>query len=258
MPTHGPGRLSGYQILGTGSVLSSYGLAASILGLTMQLLESIPRQWHDEICVVAGSGPSLTLQQGELCRKAGIRGIAVNDAHRMLPWADVLYACDAKWWSEYDGVLKFSGKRISSYNSGVIGEGDVKAQCATRWGLTLVHGAMVVDRFSLDPRRIHYGENSGFQAVNLALLFGCKVILLLGFDMNKAGKRHFFGNHPPTLRNADPSVFRKNFNMAATDLRTKRVPVQILNCSPDSALEAFPKLDLALALQQHASIKSNT
>lgn len=208
------------------------------------LFEQIARRWPGATCVVAGAGPSLTWHQGEACRLAGIRGIAVNDAHRMLQWADVLYACDAAWWKEYDGALEFKGERWSSHSDTYAG--DHKLALANRWGLSLVRGA-AIRGFSFDPHRIHYGENSGFQAINLAILFGCTRILLIGFDMHAKGKRHFFGNHPATLRNADPKVFIKNFNMAATDLK-QHPEVQIINCTPGTALDCFVKMPLEQAL----------
>lgn len=208
----------------------------------MQFHESVPRRWPGATCVVAGSGPSLTQQQADSCRAAGIRAVAVNDAHRLLPWADVLYACDAAWWKEHDGALDFKGERWSSHSE----PRNEKLDTAKRWGLHLVHGAHARG-FSLDQRRINYGQNSGFQAVNLALLFGATRVLLIGFDMHIKSGYHFFGRHGHTLRNTDPAQFIKNFNMAATDLLA-HPGIEIVNCSPGSALTCFPQMDLECAL----------
>lgn len=210
----------------------------------MPLLPQVDPRWDGATCVVAGSGPSLTQTQCDLRR--GVKTIAVNDAHRLLPDADILYACDARWWNEYDGMLSFAGERWSSHNAG--GQDD-KIKVGERWGLTLIAGRHSPG-FSTNPTRIHYGENSGFQALNLAILLGAKRILLIGFDMRNHGTpvkplRHFFGQHPKELRNSDPSIFIKNFVEAA-----KRIPkgVQIINCTPGSALPCFPFADLASSL----------
>lgn len=198
----------------------------------------IPRGWSE--IIVAATGPSLTPQIAEMCR--GRRIIAVNDAHRLMPFANVLYACDAAWWDVYQGMPEFAGERWSSHGA----QNNDKREQAARYGLHLVSG---VERngFSTDPARIHYGSNGGFQAINLALLFGAKRVLLVGFDMQtKAGRLHFFGNHPAGLRN-NPNYGR--FIRAFVEAK-KTLPsdVEIINCTKGSALKCFPMMDLADAL----------
>lgn len=167
----------------------------------------------------------------------------------MLPWADVLYGCDEAWWNAHAGVPEFGGERWSSHE--VPGPGGVpndKIACAEAWGIELVQGR---DRegFSLDPARIHYGGNSGFQAVNLALLFGCSPILLIGFDM--CGIGHFFGDHPARVTGGAPPQDASRF-IGAFNTAAKRLPsdVMIVNCTPNSALHCFrrERLEDALAL----------
>jgi hypothetical protein len=207
-------------------------------------ISEIALRWLGKTVVVAASGPSLTKETADACK--GVLTVCVNDAHRLFPWAEVLYACDAAWWHEYDGVLEFLGERCSSHSSSKKDKND-KQQAADRWGLKLVEGRHG-NGFSTNPAFIHYGENSGFQAINLAILFGARRLLLVGFDMhNPNGKRHFFGNHPKELRNSDPRVFIKNFVKAANPVLMPK-GVQIINCTPGSALECFPRMALKDAL----------
>lgn len=94
---------------------------------------------------------------------------------------------------------------------------------------------------SLDPLRIHQGSNSGYQALNLAVLFGAIRILLIGFDMklSETGRRHWFGNHPGKMNKASHyDQFIRAFYTTTADL--KRAGVEVLNCTPGSALDAFP------------------
>ena len=51
-------------------------------------------QWAGDTCCILATGPSLTPAQAEYA-KGKARVIAVNDAWRLAPWADILYACDA-------------------------------------------------------------------------------------------------------------------------------------------------------------------
>lgn len=101
------------------------------------------------------------------------------------------------------------------------------------------------------PMRIHYGNNSGYQAINLAYHWGARRMLLLGFDCRgHAGKMHWFGNHPKPLRN-EPSNFEKwrdHFGRLAGDLSA--AGVEVVNCSRDTALTCFKRstIDQCLAL----------
>jgi hypothetical protein len=173
--------------------------------------------------------------------------IAVNDAWRLLPFADVLYACDGAWWDMHKGCPGFQGEKWSSHGiPGRVRHNDKTVQ-AKRYALNLIEGADGKG-FSFDPGRIHYGSNSGFQAVNLALLWGALRVILIGFDMQpRDGKRHFFGDHPGGLRNtSNYSGFIRAFETAA-----KKLPphIEILNATPGSALRCFPMVDLADALK---------
>lgn len=204
-------------------------------------LDTITPRWAE--CIVAATGPSLTPEVAERCK--GLPAIAVNDAYRLLPFAEILYACDAKWWDVHHGCPDFRGEKWSSHSKGT----NDKTAAAARWGLRLVRGAHE-DGFSMNPSVIHYGSNSGFQAINLALLMGAKRVLLVGFDMRTTAQRHFFGHHPAPLNNAMRfETLLPHFCKAA-----RRLPpgVEIVNCTPRSALDCFPMMNLEEALGTHA------
>lgn len=199
--------------------------------MTVSVLESVEPRWQGECCIVVAPGPSLTPDVAEACR--GDRVIAVNDAYRRVPFADVLYACDARWWGVHGHCRGFAGEKWSSH-----GRGNEKLREAGLYGLTVVHGDNGKG-FSLDPELIHYGGNGGFQAVNLAILFGACRIVLVGFDMHGS---HFFGHHPKPLRNTTNfEKYIKTFEDAAKMLPAH---IQIVNGTPGSALKCFPFVDL--------------
>jgi hypothetical protein len=200
------------------------------------------RRWSGR-CIIAASGPSLTEDVAALCR--GERVIAVNDAYRLLPYADVLYACDSAWWDLHrSGPIGWVGERWTSH--GLSPKNDKRA-IADSLGLHVIAGE---DRpgFSRDPARIHYASNSGFQAVNLAILFGADPIILVGFDMRAVDRKsHFFGEHKAPLRgNAQFGQWCAKFAKAAEMLGNSP---RIVNCTPQSALTCFPMMPLPDALQ---------
>jgi len=91
---------------------------------------------------------------------------------------------------------------------------------------------------------IHYGYNSGYQAVNLAYLLGAKRVILLGFDMHVTkDKTHFFGDHPEPMHSASPfPQFIKEFGQLAADLKAEGVTV--VNCTRETALGCFTRAAL--------------
>lgn len=96
---------------------------------------------------------------------------------------------------------------------------------------------------SLDPELVHTGSNSGYQAINLAVLLGAARILLLGYDMRITGERtHWHGDHPVGMTNPLQGTLAgwvPAFAGAAADL--ERLGVVCINCSRETALTCFPR-----------------
>jgi len=171
----------------------------------------------------------------------GFRVVAVNDAYRLMPWADILYACDADWWKVHDGAPGLThGERWTTHEGRTPDEVNYKGDLPAEWGIRLVKGREA-DTFSTDPTVIHYGGNSGFQAINLAILKGATRIVLVGFDMRRVdGQAHFFGDHPNGLCNtANYEKFAKRIAAAAPSC-----PVPVVNATPGSGLKCWPMVDL--------------
>jgi hypothetical protein len=200
-------------------------------------------RWEGKTVVVAATGPSLTPEVAAMC--ADVPVLAVNDAYRLFPNAEILFACDAGWWSVHEGCPEFKGEKWSSHGSK---DHNDKTAAAAAYGLKLISGASG-DGFTTEPP-IHYGNNSGFQAVNLAILFGAARIVLVGFDMQAAGKAHFFGDHPKPLRN--PGAFKSFISAFAKAAKQMPAGVEIINATPDSALTCFPRKALDDALSNPA------
>lgn len=199
---------------------------------------TVPRLFDGQTIIVAAAGPSLVQADLDLCRgRAPL--VVVNDAYRMAMWADVLYACDRKWWNwqvQYHAgdLAAFKGLKFSLRTSKVP---DVTVLRET--------GTAGIE---LDPGGLKTGRNSGYQAINLALHLGANRILLLGYDMSYGvgGRSHCFGEHrdgekPPV------TTFRKYFRTIAAPL--KEAGVEVWNCSRRSALTMFRQVPLSAALK---------
>jgi hypothetical protein len=213
--------------------------------------------WKGEAVVILGGGPSLTPEQVALVRhvrdaSGTLRVIAVNDAYLLAPWADVQYAADAHWHRWHSQGIERPGltaAEVAERWAGFAGQkcsidsGDAIADPAVH--ILKIAGQMGL---SLDPRALMTGRNSGFQALNLAVLAGATRVILLGFDGKPSddGRGHWFGEHPYPTRAAAYPLYRQAMSAAENSLIAAGVTV--LNCSPGSVIDSFPKTLLEEAL----------
>lgn len=106
-----------------------------------------------------------------------------------------------------------------------------------RFGLRTVDGE---DGDGLGKKRIRYGGTSGYQAVNLAYLWGARRILLLGYDYHTTERSHFFGDHPGILNaKTNYGQFVPPFKQLAADLKAEGV--EVINCTRMTALRCFQR-----------------
>lgn len=141
-----------------------------------------------------------------------------------------MYACDYAWWKLHFDAVKFKGERWTQ---------DLKAY--REFGVSWVLGS---SKHGLGVDCVHFGGNSGYQAINLAFLWGAKRIVLLGFDAKPVnGKDHWFGQHPKGLKQQQPySLWLDRFPHLARDLVAQGV--EVINCSMDSAIDCFRKQEI--------------
>lgn len=190
------------------------------------------------------TGPSLTSFDVNAVRGHGAV-IAVNDAHQLAPWADVLYSSDRYWWNFHRGVPSFGGLRATiEFSPGRY------AKELTKWAPEMFFLRQTGHQgVETDPTGLRTcGQNSGGAAVNLAVHLGATRIVLLGYDCGVPGsKKHFFGDHPRHLQQLSP------FSTWRTAFETMREPlaalgIEVVNCSRSTSINAFRCAPLAEVL----------
>lgn len=203
----------------------------------------VPRLWPGEPVVILGGGSSLTAEDVAFCRGKA-RVIAIKEAHQLAPWAEVLYAADAKWWRFYNGAPDFDGLKYSIEQSV-----DQPPTDWSAWPDVRVLRNTGADGLELDPSGLRTGYNSGYQAVNLAYhLAGPTRMILLGFDMwtGPRGEQNWFGAHPNHVPSPYP-IFLQAFRGLARPLEA--AGVRVLNASRFTVLDTFPRVALEEAFQ---------
>lgn len=144
----------------------------------------------------------------------------------------MLYACDFSWWNQYAVEIdaKFQGERWSCSTR-------AKKEYQTSW-VQGEPGKGISRRSGI----INTGQNSGYQALGLAHMWGSRRILLLGYDfMFSGGKRHWHGDHPNVLGNCGGNLasWVQSMGYLAADL--EKEGVEVVNCSRTTALRCFPR-----------------
>lgn len=158
----------------------------------------------------------------------------------MAPWADLLYACDYQWWEATPEAAEFRGLKVTA----------TEKSCRGRPWLHRVPYDSSAPGISLDPLVIHTGGNSGFQALNLSLhLAGPGRRILTGFDMSVENGVHWHGLHTGRLQNpSEDTVAGWIQKFRAAVPYVAMAGLEVVNCTPGSALDCFPMMTIEEAL----------
>lgn len=219
--------------------------------------DPIEPKFEGETAVLIATGPSISREEVNFVRiaqrKDQCRIFTINNSYQLAPETDVHVSCNEDWWKWYwkrDNILRdMSGDKFTWYK-----------YLADEYKIKYIK-AIEGDGLSLDPKVIHINNGSGPMAINLALHYGIKKLLLIGHDMKfspdyngrqqKAGSkpRHYFGEYPKPLRHwpsvkiglTKPGVIDgliEVYNKMPSDL--KKAGMEVINCTKGSALPTFP------------------
>lgn len=197
----------------------------------------IPQVWPGERCYILGGGPSLPV--AELPALRSQRVIAVNNAYKVAPWADVMIFGDSRWYKEHGaGLLDFAGLKVTT-----------AVQWAKEAGLRWVRKELMPFGVTTDPCALRWNLSTGACALNLAASLGACEIVLLGFDMKRAqdGSSNFHTDYRPQRNNPYPRFLRP-FPAIKRDL--DKLGVRVFNATPDSALTVWPSVTLGEVMLQ--------
>ncbi len=187
--------------------------------------------------MIIASGPSLTRADVARVEESGYDMMGINNAYMMTDKLKYHYGCDTKWWRHHWDSLKPGPARYSlkakDDDEGV--PGVMQMRKGRRDGL------------SLDWPILRHGGNSGYQAINLAVLLGYRQIILLGYDMQETnGRAHWHPDHkfPQSTNPATPTFkrWRKDYKTLAAEC--KKEGIEVLNATRQTALECFPLVRL--------------
>ena len=182
--------------------------------------------------------------------------VAINDAYRLAPWADLLYFCDTRWWEwhkdkreyqDFGGIKCTMSEVVADKEPGVV------------W---VKNGG----QSGFDERTDHVrtGKNGGYQCIHLCMHLGAARIILLGYDMrvSEVGHSHWFGEHKAPngpivpLRQGTLDLMVPYFSTLKPELDKRGI--EVINCTPGSAIECFTRFSLEQAIDRKEDRHANS
>lgn len=200
---------------------------------------TIPPMWTGRTVVVLASGPSMSQAMADRVRD--FPRIAINSTYKLASDADVIYASDSMWWQCNPEAVKCPGIKVTVE--------------AVRGIPPNVPDAVRVLRntgregFDPNPGCVRTLLNSGGVGIQIAAHARATRILLLGFDMHGG---HWHPQHERPLGNPGAALFARW--IGCINGLSRQLTIEVLNCTPGSALKCFPvvSLDEALSMQEAA------
>lgn len=214
---------------------------------------TVPEMWADQTVYVIGGGPSLLETPLDDIHRCPV--IGVNNAFTLGPWVDVTFFGDLSWWErECLNVLRHPGLIVTCLPQKVFTDMKRVKQ--------LKRDDRTLGLYTKTRDQVRWNKNSGAASINLAILLGAAKVVLLGFDFKtdkENGHReghnwHKFHNpKAPPAQDIYTSKFLKGFRCMARDLERLNAggwhrKVEIVNATPGSALDVFPKAELGATL----------
>lgn len=197
------------------------------------------------VCI--GTGPSLTPAQVQSARERWPLFVC-NDAFRLAPDAALLHACNWQWWdARWNEVKDLPCEKWTT-----------RRESAEKYGINFID-EVNLPGLSTDPTVLHHGHSSGYQLVGMAYRAGFERIILLGYDMKYApdyngrtreiGRwpRHWFGEYEPALQHWPSAKVVNGVHVELCELYQSVADqglVEVINATPDSALNCFPKVPI--------------
>ena len=200
--------------------------------------------WSGRRCFIIGGGPSLkgfdwSLLDGELV-------IGINRAFEFYD-PSILFSIDTRFYNWlYKGEYGDAAITKFEASQGVKVWADTGNLHYLDAGENDIH---VIPKKGTDGLTstikdgVCTGKNSGYAAINLAVVLGCTEIYLLGFDMagGEDGKQVWFhGGHPSVQPDNVYDDFRGRFDECSILL--DKLGVKVYNLFPQSKLECFSKM----------------
>lgn len=194
----------------------------------------IPRIFDGKTAAIIAGGPSLIGVDWDRFRYANT--IAINRAYENLPFARVLWWGDAPFFRRHQERLHDH----ACHYKGTFSDGYMRDELPL-WVTT--YRSTGREGFDPDPTCLRNGNNSAYATMNLAVHMGVARIVLFGVDMKYGpnGESHYHGGHGTVHQESTLEANMRPLFAGLVKPLAKR-GVEVINASPDSALDIWPRV----------------
>lgn len=210
-----------------------------------------PKLWPDSTVYILGSGISLNGLDLCLPPKNGRYGIdaylhdknviGVNDTFLEWDFCSVWFWGDSiTYWRLRKQIDACKKLKITTNRGVKWGSGHEPSNYKE-------HGVRVLKipqskGMTQDPTGIGWNRTSGAAAINPAIHFGAKRVVLVGYDMKDTELRKYKPELAPQRKHHAHAGMRQHLPLVARD--AKKMGVEIINANPYSAITEFKKVKL--------------
>jgi len=183
-------------------------------------------EWTGETVFIVAGGPSVASQNTDLLK--GRKVIVINSSWQRLPWADILFFADDRWWREYSKqvLAGFPGRILT---------------CAPE---SRHPRFMKLKRASLETRlhpvrdTVMVRRTSMTGALNVAMHLGAANIVLLGLDGKTGanGRLHHHAEYSLSMGHIEDTWQEQRQDLVCARVSLKAKNIYVVNSSPASAL----------------------
>ena len=208
------------------------------------ILEDV--QSSDKTAFVVGGGPSL--KNFDFSLLANKCTIAVNKSIFHIPNPTYFISVDYTFLRKVDKKVfnSISTKKffVADFSHSFLKEVNGRIT-DTRYNMTynlrdynLLIRAYKQEGIGYTFKDFRTGRNSGFCALQLAIILGFKKIYLLGLDLGKQEVTHYHGGYGEKIDsfNLKLDTYYNYFKVGLEQLKQERPDVQVISCSPSSKL----------------------
>ena len=191
----------------------------------------VTREWPAATVFIVAGGPSVSALDLTPLRDRHV--IAINSSWEAIPSAAFLFFADYRWWLQNgERTQAFAGRIVTTTKSCEDKRVLHLAKIKPPPSLATTPDALVLQRTSLQG------------AINLAYHLGAARLVLIGADMGRAadGRTHHHRPHPWSCRSDCWDRQMEQLRKVAPEL--ERLGVEVLNASPASRIDWWPKVEL--------------
>jgi len=192
----------------------------------------IAPEWKGERCYIVGGGPSAGALA--LDRLAGRKVIAINSSYLAVPFADVLWFADSRWWRVHKDraeFKQFAGRMVTCAPDQNVADDRI-------WRLRRTNA------FGIEPNHVMMRRTGMTAAMNMAAHLGVARIVAIGLDGQPGpdGRTHHHEPHPWGQKQGCWAEQAADLVQLVEPLAERGIVV--VNASPGSAVDFWPIVNL--------------